>query len=264
MLWDKALTVAKKASEAQVLLPIATMSSVVSEQGSDFFIKIMNDNLNKKMQQGQVQQNPFLPYDEQMFVDTVGHEHVCLLNKYPVGEPHLLICSKAFVSQSSLLELQDFSAWIQGVTYQDVLGFFNSASEAGASQHHRHMQLMKTTVPLESMILSGKLPFRHKLFTFDRINSEKAYFCYLAAMHDLGLTPQNVTLNINEPIECLPYNILLTQNWMLVIPRLTNHVGDIFANALNYSGCFLVKDQQQHDWLVDYGCLRLLTECVAP
>ncbi len=51
---------------------------------------------------------------------------------------------------------------------------------------------------------------------------------------------------------------------MLVIPRLTNHVGDIFANALNYSGCFLVKDQQQHDWLVDYGCLRLLTECVVP
>ncbi len=50
MLWDKALTVAKNASEAQALLPIATMSSVVSEQGIDFFIKIMNDNLNKKMQ----------------------------------------------------------------------------------------------------------------------------------------------------------------------------------------------------------------------
>ena len=126
------------------------------------------------------------------------------------------------------------------------------------------MQLIKTVVPLEDMILSGKLPFRHKLFTFDRINSEKAYFCYLAAMHDLGLTPNNVTLNINEPIECLPYNILLTQHWMLVIPRLTNHIGDIFANALNYSGCFLVKDQQQYDWLTDYGCLRLLTECVAP
>ncbi|WP_252895619.1 hypothetical protein [Photobacterium phosphoreum] len=85
MLWDKALTVAKNASEAQVLLPIATMSSVVSEQGTDFFIKVMNDNLNKKIQQGQTQNNPFLPYDEQMFVDTVGHEHVCLLNKYPVG-----------------------------------------------------------------------------------------------------------------------------------------------------------------------------------
>ena len=94
MLWDKALTVANDAREAQVLLPIATMSSVVSEQGIDFFIKIMNDNLTKKMQQGQTGKNPFLPYDEQMFVDTVGHEHVCLLNKYPAGEPHLLIVVK--------------------------------------------------------------------------------------------------------------------------------------------------------------------------
>ncbi|MEC6825300.1 phosphorylase [Photobacterium piscicola] len=263
MLWDKALTVANDAREAQVLLPIATTSSVVSEQGIDFSIKVMNDNLTKKIQQGQTGNNPFLPYEEQMFVDNVGHEHVCLLNKYPIGEPHLLICSKAFVSQSSLLDLYDFSAWIQGVTYTNVLGFFNSASEAGASQRHRHMQLMKTVVPLEEMILSGKLPFRHKLFTFDRINSEKAYFCYLAAMHDLGLTPNNVIVNINERIECLPYNILLTEHWMLVIPRLTNHIGDIFANALNYSGCFLVKDQQQYDWLTDYGCLRLLTECAA-
>ncbi len=54
-----------------------------------------------------------------------------------------LFVVKRLLSQSSLLDLQDFQLGSQGVTYPDVLGFFNSASEAGASQRHRHMQLMQ-------------------------------------------------------------------------------------------------------------------------
>ena len=38
--------------------------------------------------------NPFLPYDERLFIDKLGSEHVILLNKYCVTPMHILIITK--------------------------------------------------------------------------------------------------------------------------------------------------------------------------
>lgn len=48
---------------------------------------------------------------------------------------------------------------------------------------------------------------------------------------------------------------------MLVIPRSRNCIEDIFANGMNYSGRFLVKNTEQLDWLKTHGLLNLLQAC---
>ncbi len=114
-----------------------------------------------------------------------------------------------------MLTLADFTAWVKGITRSDVLGFFNSGHDAGSSQMHRHMQLVRTSIPLESHIVSGLLPFKHAVFIYSALNSKQLYADYLNAMESLQL---NTTKLVNGLNECLPYNILLTERWMLIIP----------------------------------------------
>ena len=55
-------------------------------------------------------ENPFLPYDEELFVADLSDTHVALLNKYNVLDHHLLLVTRAFEEQESLLTRGDFEA----------------------------------------------------------------------------------------------------------------------------------------------------------
>ncbi|WP_237156768.1 hypothetical protein [Photobacterium leiognathi] len=65
--------------------------------------------------------------------------HVCILNKFPIVVPHLLICAKDYIPQTSPLILSDFKAWVEGISDSGVLGFFNSGGnsrfKSNASPH---------------------------------------------------------------------------------------------------------------------------------
>ncbi|MCG7586769.1 phosphorylase, partial [Photobacterium sp. OFAV2-7] len=102
-------------------------------------------------------------------------------------------------------------------------------------------------------IISGSLPFRHCLNRLTRLSADELYQHYIDALETLSL--------IDNAGKCHPYNILLTERWMLVLPRRINNIEGVFANALNYSGRFLVKRPEQLRWLQQYGIMRYLTEC---
>ncbi|UXI00127.1 phosphorylase [Photobacterium sp. TY1-4] len=252
MFWNQAETVTRQALDSGDLMPITTEAEIISEQGIDFLGYVVSQNARKKPIALAPGANPFLPYEPAMYVAQAGPDHVCLLNKFPVLSPHLLICSAGFVPQSAPLSRADFEAWRLGFTSEDVLGFYNSGPLAGASQLHRHMQLVKAEIPLEPCIVGGTLPFRHMLFTHQTLEVEALYASYLEALTRLSLVDGD---------HCKPYNILLTARWMLVFPRSQNNIEGVFANALNYSGRFLVKRPEQLVWLKQYGLLRYLTEC---
>ncbi len=252
MFWDDAERVSEKALIDGQLMPITTEAEVIQEHGINYLGYVVTRNARKKPIAKNQQANPFLPYEPSMYVGEAGYHHICLLNKFPVLSPHLLICSKEFVAQSAPLTLDDFEAWLLGFTRSDVLGLYNSGPVAGASQPHRHMQVVRADIPLESVICTGGLPFRHCLFLHDELDAERLYQRYLTALE---------LLSLNEDDECLPYNILLTARWMLVLPRSTNNIEGIFANALNYTGRFLVREAKQLKWLQRYGIMRYLSEC---
>ncbi|PSU34941.1 DUF4922 domain-containing protein [Photobacterium lutimaris] len=254
-LWDRAISVATRALAAGRLMPIVTDAQRIEEEGISYFAHVVTANATKKCRATSTQGNPFLPYEQSLYVDEVGQEHVCLLNKFPVLTPHLLICSKTFIPQQSCLTLSDFQAWLAGFDYPDVFGFYNSGPQAGASQAHRHMQLVRSPIPLEKVISQGELPFVHCLALLHTLEAADLYRHYLSMMAQLGL------LADKECGDCAPYNLLLTERWMLLFPRSKNNIEGVFANGINYSGRFLVKQAEQLEWLQQYGLMNYLTNC---
>ena len=253
MFWSKAEDVAKQALFTGDLMPIGTEPQVINENGIDFFIHLKSaPNSQAKFAPKPKGFNPFLPYEPNMYVADAGSEHVCLLNKFPVLSPHLLICSKGFIEQTAPLTLSDFTAWMMAFEHQQDLGFYNGGGIAGASQPHRHMQLIKTTMPIEALIISGNLPFNHKLYRYEQLNAKTLLQDYQQGMLELERFGQT---------QCEPYNLLLTNRWMLIIPRSRNNVEGIFANGINYSGHFLVAKTEQINWLQQYGILKFLGKC---
>ncbi|MCW9017274.1 MAG: hypothetical protein OQJ89_09930, partial [Kangiellaceae bacterium] len=113
-IWERSERVASMALESGSLLPIATSSRVCSQDGIDFQLKVINQNILKKISTSKTQGNPFLPYDKDMFIENIVEHHVCLLNKFPVLSPHILICSNEFIEQRTPLSLLDFEAWCKG------------------------------------------------------------------------------------------------------------------------------------------------------
>ena len=99
--------------------------------------------------------NPFLPYDADLWVTDISQTHICLLNKFNVIENHILVVTRVFEDQESLLTAEDFEAmWICMAEF-DGLAFYNSGPIAGASQQHKHLQIVP--LPLAPKGLMGPI-----------------------------------------------------------------------------------------------------------
>jgi sulfate adenylyltransferase (ADP) / ATP adenylyltransferase len=101
--------------------------------------------------------NPFLPYERAMFVQDVPPSHVCLLNKFNVVDDHVLLVTKDFEHQGSLLSAADFAAVWHVLGAMDGLAFYNAGKTAGASQRHKHLQAVPT--PLARGLDGMRTPF---------------------------------------------------------------------------------------------------------
>ena len=77
-----------------------------------------------------------------MFVADISATHFCLLNKYNVLDHHLLIITREYVDQDQLIALEDFAALWACMAEIDGLGLYNAGTTAGASQSHKHLQLL--------------------------------------------------------------------------------------------------------------------------
>ena len=259
MLWSLAEHLSQKALQQGELFPLTSNDIFVEQDGIVYLGSIISGNMKKKHSPEIAQQDPFLPpYNPEIYLGDMGSDHVCLLNKFPIIVPHLLVCAKHYVPQTSPLIQADFSAWIKAFTHSDVLGYFNSGPIASSSQMHRHMQVVRSQVPLEPHILAKKLPFKHALFCFDKLEANALYQAYISAMKQLDLYTDAVVDNYPE---CHPYNILLTQYWMLVIPRTKNQVEALSGHGINFSGRFLVSSDAQLAWLEEFGFIHFLAEC---
>jgi len=57
-----------------------------------------------------------------------------------------------------------------------------------------------------------------------------------------------------------PYNLLVTPDWMLVVPRRLEHAGPISVNALGYAGSLFARDAVELELIRRKGPLRILAE----
>lgn len=290
---------ARDARASGALEPIETDETTLDDGDVRFVVRSVT-SLARKRAAGAIPKdgarpNPFAPPDAELVVGDLTPTHFGVLNKYPVVAHHLLIVTREFVDQETLLDATDFAALAACLRQVDGLGFYNGGREAGASQPHRHLQLVPLplstqrgsdawSVPMEAVFdqwSSGggtarllRLPFRNAFAVlepslFDEVDAAtrllERYTVMLAAC---GLREESANDSgraANDPERQRgPYNLLVTRRWMLLVPRTQEHFGTISVNALGFAGSLFVRDEVEMDALRAAGPMSALRAVAVP
>ncbi|WP_202807019.1 ATP adenylyltransferase family protein [Planktothrix agardhii] len=286
-LWQRIITQTESALNCDALQSIPTEYDFIEAGNIQFLVRILS-NLARKQKAKKKQQkklaksgqefNPFLPYEQDLFVGNLSETHLCLLNKFNVVNHHLLIVTRQFEEQETWLTQADFAAMWLALGEIDGLVFYNGGKLAGASQRHKHLQLVPfplvpdgINLPIEPAIASvqfnnsigiiPEFPFVHAIAAFnsDWINqpSEAAIFTlelYFELLAKVGLSVGD------NPFQSGAYNLLATRNWMMIVPRSQEKFEGISINSLGFGGTLLVKNSEQLQQLKSYHPLTVLKQ----
>lgn len=278
------------------LQPIETHYEFIEQEGMVFLVRVVANLIRKEIadrqqksnaERGQLS-NPFLPYDSNLFVTDLSDTHLCLLNKYNVVNNHILIVTRNFEDQDTWLNSRDFQALSLCLSQIDGLAFYNGGRLAGASQRHKHLQLIPPplcpdhhplplaeviaslnleTPAVEAYLLNG-VPQIQKSSTFGFLHGiislpyqwwrrehgeeilVKGYHTLLAGLGgNLASTPQT-----------FPYNLLITRQWMMIVSRRQEQYQSIPVNSLGFAGSLLVKNQDQLALVKALGPMKILQQ----
>ncbi len=285
--WTRIKQQTEHALATDAMVSIPTDSEFVEQDGVCFLVRIVSnlarkDELKQKpeTQNGSAAKdfNPFLPYEQDLFVADISDTHVCILNKYNVAKYHLLLITRAFEEQESLLTLADFAAMWACMAQFDGLTFYNSSKIAGASQRHKHLQLVPlpltptgVRIPIEPLLKSAQ--FHNSIATipgFDFVHAfapldflwkrspftaaEATLECYHSMLQAVGL----------ENTLSRAYNLLVTREWMLLVARSQECFASIPVNSLGFAGTLFVRNEQQMQTLKQYGPMSILKNVAIP
>ena len=268
-LWLKADQVIERARASGVLEPITTDVQWYSEQGIPFCLRTISHRKPGSKPDAEIDEDPFVHFDPTLLVTELGEKHHCLLNKYPVLDRHLLIVTREYEPQTYLLNRRDFYAAACGLKARDALVFYNSGSIAGASQSHKHLQLVGDLdaipfSPLFDLLQSvavhqlAQLSFEHRLIALpEQLFTEPNEEAQLLERYYLQFSDELNIRHVGEVVQ-YSYNLLLTRQWMMLIPRRQETVLGVSINALGFVGNLLVRNAEQLDNLKHYGLMRAL------
>ena len=286
-LWAKTIQRTELARSCGALKSIETEYHLIQQQNISFIVRTLanitrKERASKKQQQQENKTgkriDPFLPYEEDLFVCDLSPSHICLLNKFNVVDNHLLIVTRDFEEQTDLLNLSDFEALCRCLQEIDGLAFFNGGKAAGASQRHKHLQLLPLPflpdvidLPIGKAIANvsfknslGKLDsfsFRHGVATLNlaaqnsiEANAKAMLQKYHALLKYVGLKAKAKTQQPGS------YNFLATREWMIIVPRSRESFENISINSLGFAGSLFVRDRHALETLQKLTPLKLLSE----
>lgn len=286
-LWSRVQRRQEEAFASGALKPIDTALEFIEDDGVRFLVRVVANLARKDADRlRQVEQsrssgastNPFLPYEEALFVADLSTTHLTLLNKFNVIDHHLLIVTRRFVQQETLLDLADFQALCQVLAEREGLGFYNGGAAAGASQPHKHLQWVPLPLvdampwgPFDTLLRDAVrggaetvpgLPFRHAFAALDPALAERPFALaevlherYQTLLQRLGMGPIRIDGEIRQSG---PYNLLVTRDWLLLVPRRQEEFAGISINALGFVGSLFVRNQAQLDTLKSRGPMAVL------
>lgn len=293
-LWQSVERASDRALASGALLPVPTDHSFIEDGGVRFFVRVLA-GLRRKTEARREQDaaalagrdaNPFLPPEKDLTVADITDTHLAVLNKFNVVERHLLIVTRRFEEQDSLLTPADFDALWLCMTEFNALGFYNGGAAGGASQRHKHLQIVPLPlapegppVPIQPLLDQAAVdgagrgtipafPFRN---AFMRIPAEIWKTPVEAARWTEGTYGQmleQVGMEPPSPKETKrqshPYCFLVTREWLLLVPRAKEHFEEISFNSLAYAGSLFVWNERLLAKLRAYGPLNALREVGLP
>jgi ATP adenylyltransferase len=229
------------------LRPLTSEPFVVPDAGVPFVVRRIGAFEQKP--RGTRDDDPFRPpWTDALFVEERGPDHALLLNKFPVLDDHLLLVTRAWRDQEDPPDDGDFAALRAALAELDALWFYNGGRAAGASQPHRHLQLVPRAslgeIPLEGLLREGlaaggavsRFPFAHHLLPGLDAGAVSAA---------LGPSPGAHTL-------------LGTRDWTLVVPRSAAVVDGEPVNSLAYAGYLAARSDAGVQRVRERGPLGVL------
>jgi len=283
-LWEKIVKTTANALATSALLPIPTNYEFIEDGDVCFFVRILSnlvrkDEEIKKHEREGGRVNPFLPYEKALYVADISESHVAVLNKFNVVDHHLLIVTRKFEDQETLLTVSDFEALLACMLEYDGLGFYNGGAAAGASQSHKHLQLVPLPltpegpgIPIEPLLASAKFKdglgvvpgfsFLHVFVRLDEavlttlhMGAEKIFTLYCRMLIHVGLKAPSTDRGGRQSGS---YCLIITRGWMLLVPRSREFFEGISINSLAYAGAMLVRNEQQMAVLKRRGPMKAL------
>ena len=268
--WEKALQKTKISINSKSLFPLQTTDITKNlYKGNDFIIRELDITKFKKNTLIGPKINPFKPWDKILEIDSIGNGHQLILNKYPVQLGHILLITNEWKEQNGWLDIKDWEAIKEVNKDTSGLWFFNSGPLAGASQPHRHIQLLRRdpselSCPREKWILAlNNLNYKNEKFSKNIIlkkfskslNEENIHEIYKDLSYNLGLGDPR-----NDKKPKYPYNLIFTDRWMIIIKRKTDNLFGISINALGFAGYILVTEKSDIKYLRELGPEKLLED----
>lgn len=218
--------------------------------------------------------NPFKSPEPALTVGPVGEEHVAILNKFPICHRHLVLARREFEEQLCPLSVSDFSSLARIIGECGGLGLYNGGAEAGASQRHKHVQWipreeanasldlylpgLPADAPEHSVATHALLSTRHCFVrvavsqgvAVDR-SADSMHAGFVRALETLGLRP-------GEDGLLPPFNLLVSDGWMLVVPRSAECFEGVSIPAVAYGGTLYVRHPEQIERIREVGPLAVL------
>ncbi|KAI0851070.1 HIT-like protein [Daldinia vernicosa] len=227
--------------------------------------------------------NPFENPSPALLVADLPPSHRLVLNKFAVVPEHFILITREFKPQTHLLESPDIAATYACIQAyrtngQELFAFFNSGPHSGASQPHRHLQLL----PVERMkdgledvdrgsewsVLAERAAEFEKVLPFNvftasirpDMTAEERHSAYL----ELYRSAVKATFPDKEEVDSegeavISYNFAMTSNSMALCPRTAEgamikdksgqDVGVVSLNGTVLAGTTLVKNQVEWDVL---------------
>lgn len=282
-LWPRLKAQREHGLRTGALQPAETVVEYVDAGGVRFVVRVLA-NLSRKEQalKDQIREeqakkmpvNPFLPYEQDLYVTDISETHLCLLNKFNVVDHHFLIVTRQYEPQENWLTLADFEALVRCLQEVDGVAFFNGGTIAGSSQPHKHLQVVPyagepVDLSMEKAIASADLkagsdevrespvfPFVHAIALMGRGAIAQQH---LTSYHTL-LSAVGIVSNQWQGRQTAAYNLLCTRQWMMIVPRSQEKYADISVNSLGFVGSLLVKDKVVLAQLKAIGPMKLLKQ----
>jgi ATP adenylyltransferase len=284
-LWRSLVRTTEHALRSGALRSFPTVHAFLEDGGVRFFVRVMASLREKTVARTKQDADPFLPPEKDLTVADITDTHVAVLNKFNVVDHHLLIVTRHFEDQDSLLTLLDFEAlWLCMAEYNG-LGFYNGGREAGASQQHKHIQMVP--LPLASagppVPIAPLLPGPGPIATARTIPAFSFLHSFVRLRPDIVVRPRDAAIETFELYAAMltgvgmngpgaspltrqsqPYCFIVTREWMLLVPRSQERFEDISLNSLAYAGSFFVWNKEQLERLRVCGPLNALRSVSMP
>jgi len=277
----------ERARARGALIPFETETRAIDDGGMRFVVRVSSTVTRKaeaayRQRRGTAPEDPFTPpYEPDLLVGDLSDTHVALLNKFNVLDDHLLLVTRAHEDQEDLLGHADFEALLLGLAGIDGLAFYNGGHDAGASQAHKHLQIVplplgpgSPDLPIEPLlretVMEGeagrmpRVPFAHAVAPVPPRWIRRPADCageaqsvYHALWRRLGYESGG----IHQPV---PYNLLVTRQWMWLVPRRCDSADGLAVNALGFAGAMLVRDEAGFARLTRLSPMHLLATTGLP